>query len=110
MFVSIIVGSFSLARSVISFLISVGYFGPSYPSEIDPNMYDFLSFFFFELILSLIIGYTRQRDDKNRFNEKFDLDSFDFNKNYENLAINPEKNPVLSNDLKDPLLDKYEKF
>jgi hypothetical protein len=95
---------------VISFLISVDYFKKPHPSEIDPNMYDFFSFLFFEFILSLIIGYTRQTDDKNRHNEKFDLDSFDFNKNYENLVVNPEKNPIFSNDLKDPLLDKFEKF
>jgi hypothetical protein len=68
--------------------------------------------------LSLIIGYTRQRDDKSKNTDKFNLDSFDFNKNYQNYTgiirndkdKEREKELAFPNDLNDPLLDKFDKL
>jgi hypothetical protein len=102
-----------LARAVVSFLITINLFNSIYPTFFHLNIWDALTFFCNELIPSLIIGYTRQRDEKFKNLEKFNLESYDFNKNYDkeinfsNLlrGADRERDNLLQ-ELKDPLLDK----
>lgn len=112
LFVSIIVGVFSFFKSIICFLIAVRFFNSTYPDFMDANLFDFCTFLFNEFMCSLIIGYTRQREDKLRNSDQFNLDSFDFNKNYQNFSglLKGDLERELGNDLNDPLLDKIDKI
>jgi hypothetical protein len=120
MFISLTVGLIHFFKAFICFLISVNHFKGHYPFWIDANLFDFFNFLLSELFVSLILGYTRIKDDKFKNNtDKYNLDSFDFNKNYQNFSglINRENDRNNSNlqnpfaqDLNDPLLDKLDKI
>ena len=83
----------------------------------DENIWDLLNFLFSEFIVSLVIGYTRNKDDRVD-SDKFNLDSFDFNKNYQNYTGmmkegnvgKKEGDNIFNQDLNDPLLDKVDKI
>jgi len=83
------------------------------------NLWDFLNFLFSELIVSLVISYTRKKEDRVENLDKFNLDSFDFNKNYQKyseLIRRPqemerkEDDNLFFQDFNDPLLDKIDKI
>jgi hypothetical protein len=77
------------------------------------NLWDFINFMLTEFITSLIIGYSRQHNDKNKSIDRTTYESADFNKNFnnhnENVRRGEEQNLAFINDLNDPLLDKLEK-
>lgn len=94
-----------MVRGVLSFFISIKAFNNTYPTFIDANLWDSATFIFNELLVSLVIGYTRQRTDKYKNVEKFNLESYDFNKNYNREPVNyniVKENPL--QELNEPLL------
>lgn len=102
--ISLFAGLMFLARAVISFFICINVFGNTYPSFIDINLWDFITFLFNELLTSLLIGYTRQKDEKVNFDKMYG--DYDFNKNYhKGLEINNEIKDEFQM-LQEPLIDK----
>jgi hypothetical protein len=98
------VGVLYLIKAVICFFISINAFKNIYP--LDANLWDSLVFILTELFCSLLIGYSRYRQEHKNI-EKFNFDSYDNNVNKENAAQNRMEDEDWMN-LNDPLLDKKE--
>lgn len=115
LFISLIVGVILLIKAILCFFISINLFRNTYPTFMDINAWDFINFLVSEFFLSLIIGYTRYKEERARTSDKFNLDSFDFNKNYQNLSelvrgdLDKDRDNPFAQDLNDPLLDKLDK-
>ena len=64
------------------------------------NIWDFFNFFFNELLISIIIGYSRKKEENYDSNKKvFDPNSFDFNENENNENIHLNQKNELNKDL-----------
>jgi hypothetical protein len=95
-------------------LISINVFSDIYPTFININTWDCAIFLLTEFIISLILGYTRQRDDKFKNGDRYNMETFDFNKNFQNAAGilrgDIDRNNPFMNELYDPLLEKMERM
>ena len=125
LFISIIVGGTYFIRGLISFFISIGWFGKEYPSFLNVNVWDFLVFLMTELICSLVIGFSKKHKKKNTLVNE--IEKYEFNeactyKGSGNFNIGVDKENTLNHnnslnnnnkdmhffDLEDPLLEKFE--
>lgn len=98
-----------MLRAISCFFISINAFHNTYPEFMDANLWDFFSFLLCELLTSLVIGYTRQTDDRVRIADKYNLETYDFNKNFNNVFDYPEEQKddfQAFEKLKEPLMDK----
>jgi hypothetical protein len=89
-----------MIRAIFSFFIYINYFEKIYPDFMSVNIWDFLDLFFNEFLISIIIGYSKNKDENVHLKEKiFDPNSFDFRENENNINMNYNEKSELNKNL-----------
>ena len=109
-FMSFILGIIYSLNCIISFLISMGFFGKCYPETINPHIWEFSKLCFCEFFTVLVMANTKQRHEESEYNKKSFLN---FNEKEavlekdDRIELHQNQNGIdmILDDMNEPLID-----